>query len=78
MLYIILGELFYFGGGGLNRSTFIANNNTPLYKLNIPRRGFYLWLLNQRELLQRKAATAYTTHEGALEFPGEISTRKKY
>ena len=45
-LCIILRELFYFNGERLEGNTLVAKNGLPLYKLNIPRRGFYLWLLN--------------------------------
>ena len=51
-LYIMLGELFYLGGGRLNGSTLVAKEGSPLHKLDIPRRGFYLWLLNQTEPLR--------------------------
>ena len=41
----MLGELFYLGEERLKGNTFVAKDGLPLQKLDIPRRGFYLWLL---------------------------------
>ena len=72
-LCIILRELFYFNRGRLEGSTFVAKNGLPLYKLNIPHQGFYLWLSNQREPLRQRAVIIHTAHEGVPEPLKEIS-----
>ena len=73
-LCIISRELFYLGGGRLKGNTLVAKNGSPLHKLDIPRRGFYLWLSNREEPLRRRAAAVHTAQEGAPESPERIST----
>ena len=45
----------------------MAKDGLPLQELDIPRRGFYLWLSKQREPLWQRAVTAYTAYEDILE-----------
>ena len=72
-LCIMSGELFYLGGGRLEGNTLVAKDGLPLHELDIPRRGFYLWLSKQREPLRRRAAAAHTAYEGVLEPSEEAS-----
>lgn len=66
-LCIMSGELFYLGGGKLKGSTLIGKDGAAIHELNIPRRGFYLWLADQKEPLRPRAAAAHTLHEETSE-----------
>ncbi|RYP21444.1 hypothetical protein DL765_002234 [Monosporascus sp. GIB2] len=52
-LKVFSGEIFYRRGGYLDRNTLVGPDGTELTTINVPRRGFFLWLHGKPELTVR-------------------------
>ncbi|RYP45055.1 hypothetical protein DL769_011484 [Monosporascus sp. CRB-8-3] len=52
-LKVFSGEIFYRRGGYLNRNALMSPDGTQLSTINVPRRGFFLWLHGKPEPIIR-------------------------
>ncbi|RYP24070.1 hypothetical protein DL765_000798 [Monosporascus sp. GIB2] len=48
-LKVFSGEIFYRRGGYLDRNTLVGPGGTELITINVPRKGFFLWLYGKPE-----------------------------
>ncbi|RYP51477.1 hypothetical protein DL770_011045 [Monosporascus sp. CRB-9-2] len=48
-LKVFSGEIYYRRGGYLNRNTLVNPDGSQLTIINVPRRGFFLWLYGKPE-----------------------------
>ncbi|RYP14239.1 hypothetical protein DL765_006519 [Monosporascus sp. GIB2] len=62
-LKVFSGEIFYRRGGYLDRNTLVGPDGTELTTINVPRRGFFLWLHGKPEPTVRGPESLNDNHQ---------------